>query len=142
MYLGLCPSVPVKKRHADPDVLILSLSHDDDHVTAGAEPFSPLFRQNSREYSGICVCVRALARARAFACQGTRSRYLGGRRNHNGNLIPTYCRHLLTLLSSYQNLLCASDETDLCLGTSHFFTVLCFSLTLIVAIYFIIYSST
>jgi hypothetical protein len=52
-----------EKRYADPDVLILSLSHDD-RVTAGAEPFSPLFRENSREYSGICVRVRARVRAR------------------------------------------------------------------------------
>lgn len=44
-----------EKRYADPDVLILSLSHDD-RVTADAEPISPLFREHSREYSGICVC--------------------------------------------------------------------------------------
>ena len=50
-----------QKRHADPDVLILSLSHDD-RFTADAELFSPLFRENSCEYSGICVCMRARAR--------------------------------------------------------------------------------
>ena len=86
----------------------------------------------------VFVCARS--RACACACQGTGSRYLDWRRNHNGNSIPTYCRHLLTLLRFSRSLLSASDETGLCLGTSHFFTLLCFSL--IVAIYLNIYSIT
>jgi hypothetical protein len=77
----------------------------------------------SRHYFGnipVNIAGYVFVCARWRACQGTGSRYLDGRRNHNGNSILTYCRHLLPLLRFYRSVLCASDETDLCLGTFPF----------------------
>lgn len=122
-----------EKRHADGDLLSFAKSRWPRH--SGHWTVLVIVVRVSGKlrwiYISGYVCVRACVRA--CACQRNGSWYLGGRRNYNGNSIPTYCRHMLNLLHSYRSLFCASDETHHCLGTSHFFTLLWASL--IVAIY-------
>jgi hypothetical protein len=68
----------------------------------------------------MCLCVRVYVRARSRA--RAREPEVG---IITGILsLLTYFRHLLTLFPLYRSLLCASGETDLYFGTSHFFILL------------------
>ena len=132
MCLRLCPPVSAKKRHADGDVLSFAKSRWPRH--SGHWTVLVIVVRVSVKlrwiYIAGCVCVCARARVRV---PENRKSVSWWKANCNGNSIPTYCRHMLTLLHCYRSLLCASDETDIYLGTSHFITVLWASL--IVAIY-------